>query len=165
MNENEMKRQLKVFDDAIHSAKGPHECWQALQMLAGTTAGFKLFTVMTVDMAKDVARRVHTSHPAEYPVTGTKPIHRDAWFDVVHGQQKSFVANTIFEIAQVFPDHEKIWSMGCGSVVNLPVVVGGVLVATINMLHGEHFYTPEKVAAIEKYLAGPAKIAYLAAKR
>ena len=165
MNENEMKRRLKVFDHAIRAAKGPQECWLALQMLAGTTAGFKLFTVMTVDMVKDVARRVHTSHPAEYPVTGTKPIHRDAWFDVVHRQQKPFVANTILEIAQVFPDHEKIWSMGCGSVVNLPVVVEGVLVATINMLHGEHFYTPEKVAAIEKYLAGPAKIAYLSAKR
>ena len=159
-----MERQFTDFDAAIRHASQASEYWQALQNLTGTMVGFKLFTVMTVDMVKEEACRVYTSHPTQYPVSGTKPIHYDDWFDIVHRQQKLFVANTIADIAKVFPDHEKIWSMGCGSVVNLPVVVDGNLAATINMLHEEHYYSDARVALIEKHLPGPARRAYLAAE-
>jgi hypothetical protein len=163
MTENDIKRQLAKYDAEIAQAAQPRACWAALQDLVSTIVGFRLFTVMTVDMVKEEACRAYTSHPAEYPVSGTKPIHYDAWFDIVHRQQKLFIANTIADIAKVFPDHEKIGAMDCGSVVNLPVVINGTLAATINMLHEEHYYTDTRVALIEKYLAGPAKRAYLAA--
>ena len=76
---------------------------------------------------------------------------------------KLFVANTIADIAKVFPDHEKIWSLGCGSVVNLPVIIEGQLAATINMLHEEHYYSPARVELIERHLSLPARRACLAA--
>jgi hypothetical protein len=163
MTENDIKRQLAKYDAEMKRATQPGECWAALQDLASTIVGFRLFTVMTVDMVKEEACRAYTSHPAQYPVSGTKPIHYDAWFDIVHRQQKLFIANTIADIAKVFPDHEKIWAMGCGSVVNLPVVIDATLAATINMLHEEQYYTDARVALIEKYLTDPAKRAYLAA--
>jgi hypothetical protein len=163
MNENDLERQLAEFDRAITHAVQPEECWKALQNLTAAVAGFKLFTVMTVDLANGVARRAYSSHPADYPVSGTKPIHYDSWFEIVHKQHKPFVANTIADIAKVFPDHEKIWLLGCGSVVNLPVIIEGQLAATINMLHEEHYYTPERVELIERYLPIPAKQACLAA--
>jgi hypothetical protein len=163
MTENDLKRQLAKYDAEIAQAAQPGAYWEALQNLASAIVGFKLFTVMTVDMVKEEARRAYTSHPAQYPVSGAKPIHYDAWFDIVHRQQKLFIANTIADIAKVFPDHEKIWAMGCGSVVNLPVVIDATLAATINMLHEEQYYTDSRVALIEKYLTGPAKHAYLAA--
>ena len=149
------------FNQAIARAAQPDECWRALQKLTAAVAGFKLFTVMTVDMVQDVARRAYSSHPIDYPVSGTRPIQQNSWFDIVHGQQKLFVANTIGDIAKVFPDHEKIWSLGCGSVVNLPVIIGGQLAATINMLHEEHYYSPARVDLIERHLSLPAKQAYL----
>ena len=163
MIEFDQKRQLADFDQAIAGATQPDECWKALQNLTGAIAGFKLFTVMTVDMVHDVARRAYSSHPVDYPVSGTKPIHYDSWFEIVHKQHKLFVANTIADIAKVFPDHEKIWSLGCGSVVNLPVIIDGQLAATINMLHEEHYYHPARVELIERYLSLPAKRACLAA--
>jgi hypothetical protein len=163
MIENDLERQLADFDQAIARASQPDECWKALQNLTSAAAGFKLFTVMTVDMAHELARRAYSSHPAHYPISGTKPIHYDSWFEIVHTQHKLFVANTIVDIAKVFPDHEKIWSLGCGSVVNLPVIIGGELAATINMLHEEHYYNPARVELIERYLANPAKRACLAA--
>ncbi|MEQ1525002.1 MAG: GAF domain-containing protein, partial [Aestuariivirga sp.] len=95
--------------------------------------------------------------------SGTKPIHRDQWFDIVHGERRSFVANTIAEISKVFPDFELIASLGCGSVMNLPVVLQGELVATVNMLDEEHHFTPERVAAAEASLAIPAKLCYVLA--
>ncbi len=113
---------------------------------------------MVVDMFAGLARRAYSNHPAEYAVTGTKPIHRDAWFDIVHGEKRSFVANTIEEIAKVFPDHALIGSLGCGSVVNMPVVLEGDLVATINLLHSAGFYTPECVARAKAELAMPARL-------
>ncbi len=73
------------------------------------------------------------------------------------------MANTIAEIAKVFPDHELIWSLGCGSVVNLPIVIGGKVVGTMNALDAEHHYDQERVAVAER-LRLPAKAAWLAAQ-
>jgi hypothetical protein len=164
MINSDLNEELANFDRAIEGVASPAASWKALQDLVGAMVGFKLFTVMTVDIARQEARRVYSSHPTEYPVSGTKPIHYDAWFDIVHRQQKLFIANTISEIAKVFPDHEKIRSMGLGSVINLPVVIDGVLVATINMLQEEHYYSSERAARAAAYLSGPSKRAYLAAK-
>jgi len=151
---------MLTFDDAIRSASTPEEAWLALQQLTQTLVGVKLFTVMTVDMQTLQACRVYTNDPIAYPVSGTKPITIDDWFDVVHRQQKMFVANTITEIAKVFPDHEKIWSLGCGSVVNLPVIIGNELVATINILHEQHHYTPARIQTVLDQLTEPARLAY-----
>jgi hypothetical protein len=148
------------FQKAISTAVAEEAAWQALKEYAEAGPGCKLFTVMTVDMQQGLARRTFTSHPEHYPVSGTKPIHQDSWFDIVHGQKRSFVANTIEAIAAVFPDHELIASLGCGSVLNLPVVIKGELVATINMLHEAHHYTPERVAAAEAQLHTPARLCW-----
>jgi hypothetical protein len=155
---------LGAFDLAISKATTAEACWQALEHLSTALAGHKLFTVTTVDMAAELARRVYTNDAAAYPVSGTKPIHRDRWFDIVHGQKRTFVANTIADIATLFPDHEQIASLGCGSVINLPVVLADDLAATINLLHEEHYYTPERVAVIERDVSVPAKLALLAAR-
>lgn len=162
MNDIDILKALASFDRAIATAKGAEAAWQALRTAADALVGAKLFTVMTVDMVNEVAGRVFTSDPESYPVSGTKPIHYDAWFDIVHKQRQPFVANTIADIAKVFPDHETIWSLGCGSVINLPVEIGGEMVGTINLLDVEHYYTPERVALCAN-LALPGKTAFLAA--
>ena len=117
------------------------------------------FTYMTVDMKNELARRAYTSDAANYPTSGTKPIHYDDCFDIVHKQHAYFVANTIDDIAKVFPDHELINSLRCQSVVNMPVLLGGELVGSVNMLHEAGYYTPERVAEIKAVLSIPAKLA------
>ena len=162
MTEPDIRRALADFDRTIATARGAEAAWQALRTAADALVGAKLFTVMTVDMVKQLAGRVFTSDPKSYPVSGTKPIHYDDWFDIVHRQRLPFVANTIADIAKVFPDHETIWSLGCGSVINLPIEIGGEMVGTVNMLDVEHYYTPERVALCSS-LSLPAKTAFLAA--
>ena len=152
------------FDAAIANAKGADEAFGALQALVQGTVGAKLFTFMTVDMAAQVARRAYTSDPKNYPSSGTKPIRYDDWFDIVHKQRQYFVANTIADIAKVFPDYELIDSLGCQSVVNMPVVLGGELVGTVNMLDGEGDSTPERVETIRELIAVPAKLAAIVAR-
>ena len=152
------------FDAAIAEAKGGEAAFAALQALTQGTVGAKLFTYMTVDMENEVARRAYTSDPVSYPTSGTKPILYDSWFDIVHKERRYFVANTIGDIAKVFPDYELINSLGCQSVVNMPVVLGGELVGTVNMLDVEGYYTPERVQLIREIVAVPAKLAAMVAR-
>jgi hypothetical protein len=147
------------FDAAIATAKGADEAFAALQALVQATVGARLFTYMTVDMEAEVARRAYTSDPENYPTSGTKPIRYDSWFDIVHKQRQYFVANTIADIAKVFPDYGLINSLGCQSVVNMPVVLGGELVGTVNMLDVDGYYTPERVRMVREVIAVPAKLA------
>jgi hypothetical protein len=154
---------LEQFDRQIESAATADEVWKALHRLAASKVGIKLFTVMTLDPGAGLARRAYTSDPVAYPVAGAKPITRDRWFEIVHDEKRCFVANTLAEIATVFPDSEKIGSLGLGSVINLPVFVHGELAATINMLDVEHYYTPDRVHTVIGELTGPATRAYAAA--
>ena len=164
MNAQDFAADLAAFDRAIANESGPDAPWIALETLTRKVVGAKLFTVMTVDMKNEVARRAYTSDPTSYPASGTKPIRYVSWFDIVHKERRIFVANTIEDIAKVFPDHELINSLGCQSVVNIPVEVGGELLGTVNCLDVAHHYTPERVAASE-LLKMPARLAFLAAAR
>lgn len=155
---------LARFDAVLVDAKDAETIWRGLQDLADAVVGARLFTVMQLDWAREESVRAYTNHPQEYPVSGAKPINRTHWFETIHVERKPFVANTIKDIANVFPDHELIWSLGCGSVVNLPVFVGGQMLGTVNLLDAEHYYTPERVAAIVAQLSIPSKAAFLAVK-
>ena len=162
---NEHSQAIAMFDAAIAEASGADQAFGALQALTQATVGAKLFTYMSVDMSAELARRAYTSDPVSYPTSGTKPIRYDSWFDIVHKQRQYFVANTIEDIANVFPDYELINSLGCQSVVNMPVVIGGELIGTVNMLDVEGHYTPERVQMIRDVLAVPAKLAAVVAGR
>jgi hypothetical protein len=153
---------FEAFDNRLASDAAADAPWEALQDLARAVIGAKLFTIMTVDMPAGLARREYTSDPVAYPVSGTKPVHYDEWFDLIANQRRPFIANTIADIAKVFPDHQTIWSLGCGSVINIPVFVGGKLLGTVNCLDVEYHYTPERVEK-SGLLGIPAKLAFLAA--
>jgi GAF domain-containing protein len=123
--------------------------FDALCELTKQMVGVKLFTVMTHDARTGEAGRVYSNMPDAYPVSGTKPANETDWTRQVIGEKRTFVANDIEGIAAVFSDHELIKSLGCGSVINVPIIVGGQVLGTINCLHKAGFYTREKVEAAE----------------
>lgn len=116
---------------------------------ACATLGTRLFTISVQDLSRDVARRAYTSHPVEYPVSGTKPLTRDGWYDHCITGQKVFVANTTPEFARYFFDHALISSLGLGSCINIPVVQAGTVLGTVNLLAEEHHFTADRLAAYE----------------
>ncbi|ABF65451.1 hypothetical protein TM1040_2719 [Ruegeria sp. TM1040] len=144
------------FEKALSDATTQDQAYDALCALTKATVGAKLFTVMTADMDAMLARRVYTDDAENYPTTGTKEIEMNRWFEQVHGRHETFVSNTLADIDTVFPDAELIGKLGCGSVINLPVILGGKMVATINILHEEGYYTPERVALAQEVLTLPA---------
>lgn len=148
------------FEQDLSAAKTADEAYGALDTLVRSTVGVNLFTVMTMDLDAMEARRVFTSDEDKYPVTGTKEITKDRWYNHVVTEEKTFVANTLEDIATVFPDAKLVGSMGLGSVVNIPIRENGTLVATVNISDAEHHYTPERVAFCEQHLATPCKDTY-----
>jgi hypothetical protein len=159
------KAALTQFNAEIAVAKGPDAAFLALQRLAQAVVGAKLFTVMQVDMAADVSRRSFSSDPVAYPVSGTKPINYGPWFDLVHKQRAYYVANTIEDISKLLFDHELINSLGCQSIVNMPVFIGDEMLGAVNMLNVEGYFTDERVQTIRDVLEIPAKLAMVVALR
>lgn len=132
----------------------PDTVFAALHAEARSLTGARLFTVTVLDRAKGLARRAYTSHPVEYPASGTKPMRNDAWTDLVLGQRRSFVANTTAEFAIYFTDHALINSLGCQSAMNIPVPDdAGLVVGTVNILDAEGHFTPDCVAALESLVS------------
>lgn len=115
--------------------------------------GTVLFTISLVDDAAALTRRAYTSHPAEYPLSGTKPMERDGWYDLCIAARQTFVANTTHDFARYFFDHALITSLGLGSCVNVPVFApGGPVLATVNLLAEEGHFTAEKLAAYARII-------------
>jgi hypothetical protein len=131
------------------SSDQPEAAFAALWSLTDGVVGVKLFTVMTHDARNGMAQRIYSNMPEAYPVSGSKPANETDWSRQVIGEKRTFVANDIDGIAAVFSDHALIRSLGCESVINVPIVVAGEVKGTINCLHEAGHYTPERVAAAE----------------
>jgi len=136
-----------AFTGAIAESRDqPLAAFDALWALTRDVVGVKLFTIMTHDGRNGVAQRIYSNMPDAYPVSGTKPANETDWSRQVIRDRRTFVAKGI---AAVFSDHELIRSLGCESVINVPIVVAGEVKGTINCLHEAGFYTPERVEASE----------------
>jgi hypothetical protein len=158
-----MERIWPTFLAALAAREQPGTTLLSLQALFRQEVGARLFTVMTFDPLTGQSQRVHSSHPKEYPVSGDKPLPMGLWSRTVVEERKMFVANTIEAIAEVFPDHELIRSLGCESVVNLPVAFADAVIGTVNLLDVSGHYTPDRIARIES-LSPFAAAALLAAR-
>ena len=127
----------------------PGDVCAALCEAAQELVGHQLFTLTTCDPATGEACRIYSNMPNAYPVSGRKPMDRTDWSKQVIERHQTFVANSIEAIAEVFPDHELINSLGCQSVINVPIVVASRVIGTINCLHETGHYTTERVALSE----------------
>ena len=127
----------------------PWATYRALAGFANALVGARLFTLMAFDETDGCAVRFFSNMPEAYPVSGRKPANPTDWSRQVLQEHRTFVANDIAAIAQVFPDHELIRSLGCESVLNVPIVIAGKAVGSINCLDKAGNYTPERVAASE----------------
>lgn len=116
--------------------------------------GTRLFTLTTHDLTANLFRRAYTSHPEDYPTHGTKPLTRDAWYDLCITRAQPFVANTPQDFATLYPDHATITALGLGSAANLPVIADdGTVPATVNLLAEPHHFTPDRLATYQTILA------------
>lgn len=127
----------------------PDAIFAALHRAADAACGARLFTTTVLDRKAGVARRAYSSHPDDYPVTGTKPMGDSAWKHQVIDRGETFVANATEEFAPYFPDHPLINALGCESAMNIPVRQDGLVVGTVNILDAAGHFTPDRAKTLE----------------
>ena len=140
------------------------EIFAALDALTQQEVGAIIFSCSTFDAETRQAKRIYTNQAEAYPVSGLKDIVPNIWTATVLDKGETFVANTIEDIAEVFPDHELIASLGCGSVINVPIKLSGVMMGTINLLHETGYYTDSRLVRTAK-LRPAAMLAFAAMQR
>ena len=150
------------FVAAMAGTNASNASFKALRQLAYDILELKQFTVMSVDQERGVAARIFSDDPVPYPVGGEKPILDTIWTETVLGRQETFVGNTIEDLAEVFPDWEKIQSLGLESCLNLPIIINGTVVGTLNCLNVAGHFTPERIQAANQ-LKLPGAAAFLLA--
>jgi hypothetical protein len=136
----------------------PRSTFAALERAMGTTIGHKLFTVLLFHPSTGESERCWTSQPAAYPVGGRKPLNPTAWTQHVLRDLKPHICATYEDVRGIFFDHELIRSLGCESMLNLPVAFDGNPLGTINLSHQERWYGEQHLAVgrVFAQLAAPA---------
>ena len=127
--------------------RGLSGVYQSLEELARELVGHRLFTLMSVDKKQGEAARIFSNMPDAYPIFGKKPVTNTPWSKQVIENHETFVANDISEIAAVFDDYELIQSLGCESVINVPIIIGDQVIGTINCLAEAGHYTDDRILA------------------
>lgn len=109
--------------------------------------GVILFTALQWIPERSSLRRLFTSHPEDYPVGGEKTVEiSPGWLGTVIQDQKPFLAADLHALREVFADSELIQRLGCGAVINVPVLNdGGNVVGVLAMLDAEGRYTQQSV--------------------
>jgi hypothetical protein len=125
---------------ALAAPGQPGAGFGALERAFGRALGHKLFTILLFHSDSGDSERFYSNQPEAYPVGGRKTLNPTFWAQHVIREQKPYIGRTYEDIKAVFFDHELIRSLGCESVLNLPVVLDGRTLGTINLLHLAGWY-------------------------
>lgn len=143
-----MSDDLATLSALLREPGQPDTVFKAFDAITKRLVGHELFTLLYVD-GSEVAR-IHSNRPAEYPVSGRKPMGPTPWGKHVMEGKQSYLGKDKAGIRWAFFDHELIESMGLGSVINVPAIYDGKVIGTINLLAPEHHYREEHVAPVER---------------
>ena len=136
----------------------PLATFRAVDAAMGACIGHKLFTILIHHPGLRQSERFYTNQPQAYPVGGRKPVTDAPWMQRVIQGGEIYIGHNYDDIKTVFYDHELIRSLGCESVLNVPVRWKGQTLGTLNLLHEAGWYKPsdEAVARLVAHLALPA---------
>lgn len=142
---------------AVAAPGGREGLYRSIDQALGELVGHKLFTILYTSPDAQQVIRLYSNQPAAYPVSGAKKMGPTPWGDRVIKRGQPYIGNTAQDIKWAFFDHELIASLGCDSVLNVPVVVEGQTLGTLNLLHQAGWYEERHVtiATPFAYLLAP----------
>ncbi len=150
---------------AVAAAQGrpdqPDALFAALDEALKSAIGHKLFTILICDADSGEVARIYSNLPGPYPAGGRKHLAPGLWTETVLDRGEAYIGRTQDDLRSVFSDHELIASLGCASVLNMPVRWCGRTLGSLNLLHEACWYGEDDVAACLPFaqLALPALLA------
>jgi hypothetical protein len=150
--------------DAQAQADQPAATFAALDASLAQTPGHILFTILAYAAGVNHSQRVYSNLPDAYPVGGRKPVTDAPWMRHVLREGKPWICRTREDVKEVFFDYELIWSLGCESMLNLPVRWRGETIGTMNLSHRAGYYDESHIPHVRHLgaLAVPALLAAMA---
>jgi len=138
---------------AVAAGGAPRQLFAALDTALASVLGHKLFTVLAYHVATGESARVYANQPTAYPLGGRKAMNPTPWARRVIHECRPYLGPSPADVQAVFFDWELIASLGCGSVLNLPVCRGERLLGTLNLLHEPYWYDESDIATGESFAA------------
>ncbi|MFD4841431.1 GAF domain-containing protein [Achromobacter sp. NPDC058515] len=117
-----------------YAAADAQAALQAIDAYARAWLAHALCTVNRYDAQAMRVVRLYSSNPEAYPPGGSKDKTGTPWGRHVLLEQQVFVGEGEDAIREFFNDHDAIRDLGLRSVINVPVVHGGVCLGTVNFL-------------------------------
>ena len=136
---------------ALGNVGQPDAGFRAIDAALAATTGHVLFTILVHHVALKQSERFYSNMPAEYPVGGRKPVTSSAWMQSVMFDGLPYIGRNRDDINEVFYDYELIWSLGCESVLNMPVRWNGQTYGTLNLLHRASWYDEADIANVRLF--------------
>lgn len=153
----------EIFDvAAVLRAPGqPHAIFPVFDGALARAIGHKLFTVLLYLPATRDRERLYTSNAQAYPLGGRKPRRPGPWGDMLFDRGEAFIGRGADDFRAHFPDHALLASLGCDSMLNVPVRYDGRTLGTLNLSHEAGWYdeTDAKIGLVFAALMVPALLA------
>ena len=129
----------------------PAATFQAVDRALAACVGHLLFTVLIHHPGLRESERFYSNLPDAYPIGGRKPVTDSPWMQSVIGRGEPYIGRTRDDIRTVFYDYELIWSLGCESVLNMPVRWRGHTAGTLNLLHRAGWYDESHIPQVRHF--------------
>ena len=125
----------------------PQALFDAVSALVREVVGYRLFSISAFVPATRELVRLYSSDDAAYPVGGRKIKRGTPWAASVLDAGEAFLGSTRDRIRDAFDDHDLIFALGLGSVINVPVRWAGTTLGTMNLLDREGRYGNDHLRA------------------
>lgn len=148
------ERALRLFADAADLARrdpADGALYRAVEAALAELVGFKLLTVLRLRDQR--LHRLHTSDLRSYPAGGFKDIRQDAWLQSMLAAGTPVISSDPATVRARFVDHEAIFALGCGAVMNLPVTSPSGTLGSLNVLHQSGWFQAEHVLLARPFVA------------
>lgn len=130
-------------------AAGPEPLVALLSELFLSLPGVRLMTILATASDKTIVHRIGTSDPVNFPIGGFDPIDTAAWSTRIFVDKARVLGNTPAEMAAFIPETGDLVALGYGSIVGVPVIVGGEVRGTVNLLGDANVFTPAILEAAD----------------
>jgi hypothetical protein len=135
--------------EAHAAAREPSDVFTALAAILRERIGYGLLTMLRLEADGEHVTRIFTTNERHYPLAGAEALGSTAWGDHVLLQGRPFLGVDRAAVRWAFPgDHELIESLGLGSTMNVPIMMLGRTLGSMNILDGEYRYNEGHLAAV-----------------
>ena len=145
INQELLDKHILKIDQLVSLNNNNFKIFELLENAFQEIIGHKLFTVLRYDKSSLELERIYSSNPSNYPLNGIKKLTNTDWSKIVLVDGNVYIGYNSNDIKLSFPDYELIERLGCRSVMNVPLILEGNVVGSVNLLNKENWYNEHQV--------------------